>query len=63
MSSAYGSQWLWRPEDRLEGAKSGFAAMLGLTPEDEAYIPFFDSNLDGLITESDAAAVGYYWAE
>ncbi|MEZ5336864.1 MAG: S8 family serine peptidase [bacterium] len=27
------------------------------------YLPFADSDLDGLITEADAAAVGYFWTE
>jgi len=41
----------------------GFAAMIGLTSADAGYLPFFDSNLDGVIEESDAAAVGYFWGE
>lgn len=40
---------------------AAYAAVVGLTSGDEGYIPFFDSNLDGVITESDAGAVGYYF--
>lgn len=34
---------------------------LGLSMIDPAWQPFADSDLDGLITEADASAVGYYW--
>jgi hypothetical protein len=36
---------------------------LGLTLNDPLWLPFADSDLDGLITEADASAVGYYWKE
>lgn len=38
-----------------------FATMLGVTSADPGYLPFFDSDFDGIITEADAAAVGYFW--
>ncbi|MCH7472891.1 hypothetical protein IIA79_08075, partial [bacterium] len=38
-----------------------FAPVLGLSSADEGYSPFFDSDLSGVITEDDAAAVGYFW--
>lgn len=38
----------------------GFAARLGMRSGDPGYIPFYDSDLDGIITEADAAAVGYF---
>jgi hypothetical protein len=41
----------------------GFAGMLGLTAEDDEYVVLYDTDLDGVITEADAAAVGYYWGE
>ena len=41
----------------------GYAGMIGLVREDAGYIPFYDSDLDGIITETDAAAVGYNWTE
>ncbi len=34
---------------------------VGLSSADPGYVPFFDSDLDGVITELDAAAVGYHW--
>ncbi len=39
----------------------GYAGMVGLTSSNLGYIPFFDTDLDGLITEADACAVGYNW--
>jgi hypothetical protein len=38
---------------------AGYPTMVGLTAEDEGYIPLYDSNVDGTVTEHDAAAVGY----
>ena len=37
----------------------GYPARLGLTSADAGYLPFYDSDLDGLITEADAGMVGY----
>jgi hypothetical protein len=37
----------------------GYATQIGLTSSDAGYIPLFDSNLDGTVTEKDAAEVGY----
>jgi len=42
---------------------TGFADMIGLTSDDEDYVPLYDSNVDGIITEHDAAAVGYHFGE
>ncbi|MCH7472441.1 hypothetical protein IIA79_05760 [bacterium] len=36
---------------------------IGLKSGDPGYLPFFDSDLDGQITEADASAVGYHWGE
>jgi len=41
----------------------GFSGMVGRTSEDTGYVPFFDTNLDGVITEHDAAAIGYYYGD
>lgn len=40
-----------------------FPAKIGLTSADGGYSPFFDSDLDGVITEADASAVGYFWGD
>jgi thermitase len=40
---------------------AAYDGMVGLTDADPAYNPLFDSDMDGVITESDAAAVGYFW--
>lgn len=42
---------------------AGYADLIGLSSEDEGYVPLYDSNLDGMITEQDAAAVGYHYGE
>lgn len=44
-----------------DGDVAGYAAQVGLKSTDSGYIPFYDSDLDGQITEFDAAAVGYYF--
>lgn len=40
---------------------AGYPAQIGLGSSDEGYIPFFDSDLDGLVTEADAGVVGYHF--
>jgi hypothetical protein len=40
-----------------------FEDRLGLTEDDPSYEPFYDSDLDGVITEGDAAAIGYFWGD
>lgn len=42
---------------------TGYPGVIGLTLEDEGYVPLYDSNIDGIITELDAAAVGYHYGE
>lgn len=37
----------------------GYATQIGLSSSDAGYIPLYDSDLDGTVTEQDAAAVGY----
>jgi hypothetical protein len=37
------------------------SGQMGLGSADPGYIPFYDSDLDGVVTELDAAAVGYNW--
>lgn len=49
-----------------DGSVDGFDLMafttkLGLTSSDTGYEPFYDSDLDGRITEADASAVGYFY--
>ena len=39
----------------------GYPTVVGLTDADAGYIPFYDTDLDGVITEADASAVGYNW--
>jgi len=39
----------------------GYAAQLGLTSADAGFIPFYDSDLDGVVSEKDANVVGYYY--
>jgi hypothetical protein len=41
---------------------AAYSGKLGLRREEAGYHPFLDSNLDGLITELDAAAVAYNFA-
>jgi hypothetical protein len=38
-----------------------YAGKVGLTRTEAGYSPFFDTDLDGVITEADAAAAGYFW--
>jgi thermitase len=38
-----------------------FPAAVGLGSGDAGYVPFFDTDLDGKVRESDASAVGYFW--
>jgi len=38
-----------------------FPAALGLKSGDAGFVPFFDTDLDGKVTEADASAVGYNW--
>ncbi|MBN2083402.1 S8 family serine peptidase [bacterium] len=40
----------------------GYPAQIGLSSADAGYIPFYDSDLDGVVTESDAGAVGYHFS-
>ncbi len=40
-----------------------YPAMLGLDAGHESFVPFFDSDLDGTITEADAGAVGYFYGD
>jgi PKD repeat protein len=40
---------------------AAYGLMLGLHSGDAGYLPFFDSDLDGTISESDAGAVGYFF--
>jgi hypothetical protein len=42
---------------------AAYDGMIGLISGEEGYNPLFDSDLDGEITESDAAAVGYFWGQ
>ncbi|MCC7477977.1 S8 family serine peptidase [bacterium] len=38
-----------------------YQGKVGLSSQDPGYVPFFDSDLDGVITELDSAAVGYFF--
>jgi thermitase len=38
-----------------------YPAKIGLASGDAGYVPFFDTNLDGVINEVDACSVGYNW--
>ncbi|MDQ3024483.1 MAG: S8 family serine peptidase [bacterium] len=40
---------------------SAYIGMGGLKSGDAGYIPYFDSDLDGTITEADAGVIGYDW--
>ena len=40
---------------------NAYSTVLGLSADDPGYIPFFDTDLDGMITEGDASGVGYHW--
>jgi PKD repeat protein len=40
---------------------TGYAVLAGLHQGAAGYLPFYDSDLDGVITESDASAVGYFY--
>jgi hypothetical protein len=40
-----------------------YTGMIGLGSADPGYVPFFDSDWDGMITEADTSAVGYNWGE
>lgn len=40
-----------------------FPAKVGLGSGDGGFSPFFDSDLDGTVTEADVSAVGYFWGE
>jgi len=44
-----------------EADSAAYAGVVGLSSADSGYIPLFDSDLDGVITESDAGIVGYYF--
>ena len=44
-----------------EADTAAYAAVVGLTSEETGYIPLFDSDLDGVITEADAGVIGYYY--
>lgn len=35
----------------------------GMTKSSPGYLPFYDSNLDGIVNEVDLSAVGYFWGE
>ena len=45
-----------------EADTAAYAAVLWLTGSDEGYRPFFDTDRNGVITDSDAGAVGYYYS-
>jgi PKD repeat protein len=40
---------------------AAYSPLLGVAKGAPGYVPFFDSDLDGLITEADASAVGYFF--
>ncbi len=42
--------------------RDAFDGKVGLSSSEAGYIPWFDSDFSGVITESDAAAVGYFWS-
>jgi hypothetical protein len=51
-------------DGRVDAADAAaYDGMLGLASADPAYIPFFDSDLDGIITEADAGVIGYYFSD
>jgi thermitase len=41
---------------------AAYAEVVGLSSGEAGYIPLFDSDLDGVITEADAGVVGYYYS-
>jgi hypothetical protein len=43
------------------GDRDTLAGVLGLTPSDSAYLPWYDANANGIVDEADLAAVGYFW--
>ena len=44
------------------GDHDALAGLLGMTSSDPAFFPWYDTNDDGVISEADLAAVGYFWS-
>ena len=43
------------------GDRDSLVGLLGMTSSDPAFFPWYDTNDDGVVSEGDLAAVGYFW--
>ena len=46
-----------------EGDRDALAGLLGLTPSNPAYLPWYDTSANGMVDEADLAAIGYFWGD
>ncbi len=46
-----------------EGDRDALAGLLGLTPSNPAYLPWYDTSANGIVDEADLAAIGYFWGD
>ncbi len=44
------------------GDRDALVGLLGMTSSDPAFLPWYDTNDDGVVSEADLAAVGYFWS-